>query len=144
MRRKDFNELILRLSKSENDLKIVNDTYEKIFYYIKTKLPSKIADIIEENQFLYLTHGLCEEDIINHKEELKKLLALKKENDAKILQLKQENEKLKKGKAGNIAKKDNESYKDFIDTLKGLSKKLGLQIKKNKTNEDINNENKIK
>ena len=129
MRNRVFNELIMQLSKSENDLKKANDTYENLLNYARQKLPRQVAEIIEDNHDLDLFHRLCEEDIANHKEDLKKLTELKKKNDDEILKLKQENENLK-NKKGNIVKKDIESYKDFLETLKDLSKKLGLDIRK--------------
>ena len=143
MRNRVFNELIMQLSKSENDLKKANDTYENLLNYARQKLPRQVAEIIEDNHDLDLFHRLCEEDIANHKEDLKKLTELKKKNDDEILKLKQENENLK-NKKGNIVKKDIESYKDFLETLKDLSKKLGLDIRKSSPHEYFNDVDKNK
>jgi len=46
MRNRVFNELIMQLSKSENDLKKANDTYENLLNYARQKLPRQVTEII--------------------------------------------------------------------------------------------------
>ena len=148
MNNNSFDELILKLSKSENDLKIANDTIITLTNELRNKVPSKYFEIFEENNILEMTHKLCEEDILNSKNEIKNLTDQQKKNEAELLKLKEENSKLKKNKSPNISKKESQAYKNLVNNLKDLSKLLGIGIRKNDSKEknDDNkaiNENKI-
>ena len=126
-----IEELAIKLSKDEYEIKKLNDTIKELSF----KDPIFLK---EENYELEITHKLCVEDIKNYKEELIKLTELKKKNEEKILNLKKENEKLKKSKKEQIPK--NEPYKKLINNLKDLSNSIAAKLVKKEeknNNEDI-------
>ena len=79
-----ITELVMELSKSENDLKIANDTIQKLYEERQYNLPYNFSLLLIENNDLKLAHELNEKDIKNFKEDLEKCLEKKKKMKLKF------------------------------------------------------------
>ena len=136
-------ELVMELSMSENDLKIANDTIQRLYEEKENNVPYNYFALLKENNELKITHELNEKDIKNFKEDLEKCFEKQKKNEIEISKLKEENEKLKKSKEPNISKVD-KSFDNFINNLKGLSIILGLNMMEKNSNENVEEDKKKK
>ena len=120
-----LQDIILQLSSSENELKRANDAIKNMTNELEL-LKNKNLKLKEENEEYDLIHKLCSKDILEYKEEIKKLNKNKKDNEKRISELKTENQNLKNKKAKKNKKKEK---KNTINNIKDLSKSLGIVIK---------------
>ena len=107
------------IKKAEEEIKILNE---------QKSLKENPELFKEENEFLKLTHQLCQEDIKEYKEKILKLEEEVKENEKKLENIKLENEKLNKEKKvnKNINKEIDINLDDYDDD--NLSEKM-LKVK---------------
>ena len=111
-------ELVLEVSKKEEELNQLNKTIDDL----KKELKAKTGE--EENENLKLMHQLCENDISEYKVQIKALEENIKLNKDILNNLRKENESLKKAK--NIKKENDEDQKPV--TIKNISKKFGINL----------------
>ena len=111
-------ELVLEVSKKEEELNQLNKTIDNLKKEIKAKTGE------EENENLKLMHQLCENDISEYKVQIKALEENIKLNKDVLNNLRKENESLKKAK--NIKKENDEDQKPV--TIKNISKKFGINL----------------
>ena len=128
-----FTQVKYELILSHEKLKQANDTLKQLQKQKQKAIPNELTSSIRD---LELTHKLCEEDIIRHKEEIKKLTTQLQQNEKIIKQLKEENEYLKKIKANKNNDKLNNNLQ--IKKINQLSQTLGLESKKSSVIEKRN------
>ena len=130
-----FTQVKYELILSHEKLKQANDTLKQLQTQKQKQkaIPNELTSSIRD---LELTHKLCKEDIIRHKEEIKKLTTQLQQNEKIIKQLKEENEYLKKIKANKNNDKLNNNLQ--IKKINQLSQTLGLESKKSSVIEKRN------